>query len=397
MLPANRTLWTHCTLCAAIHDLDTTARRIVIAGGGTGGHLFPGIAIAREFSARNPGHRVLFVSTANDLERSVLSSAGYPLKKIFVKGIKGKGLISKCKSLALVPVGIVQSLAILAAFRPHMVVGVGSYAAGPVVLAARLLAIRVVLHEQNILPGITNRVLAGFARRIYVSFEQSAERFDRRKVRFTGNPVRREILQLMQEVEPHETEAADRQMTLLIAGGSQGARFINDTMLAALPLLENKALLNIIHQTGAADEKRVKEAYRLSGLNAVVQAFFDDMDRQYRQADLVVCRAGATTVAELTVAGKAVLFVPFPFAADNHQSLNARALETAGAAEVIEQKELSAERLAQRINHYASNRSELEKMGRRARAFGKPEAARVIVDDMIRQMEPAKPEKNKSA
>ena len=264
-------------------------------------------------------------------------------------------------------------------------------------LAARLLAIRVVLHEQNILPGITNRALAGFARRIYVSFEQSAERFDRRKVRFTGNPVRREILQLVQEVENHETEAADRQMTLLIAGGSQGARFINDTMLAALPLLENKALLNIIHQTGAADEKRVKEAYRLSGLNAVVQAFFDDMDRQYRQADLVVCRAGATTVAELTVAGKAVLFVPFPFAADNHQSLNARALETAGAAEVIEQKELSAERLAQRINHYASNRSELEKMGRRARAFGKPEAARVIVDDMIRQMEPAKPEKNKSA
>ncbi|KPJ77385.1 MAG: hypothetical protein AMJ54_08225 [Deltaproteobacteria bacterium SG8_13] len=359
-----------------------TARRVVIAGGGTGGHLFPGIAIAREFLDRCPDNRVLFVSTANDFERSVLAGAGFELKKITVSGIKGKGLINKCKSLALVPVGVAQSLAILAAFKPHLIVGVGSYAAGPVALAARLLGIQVVLHEQNILPGITNRALVRFARRIYVSFEQTAARFDARKVRFTGNPVRKEILSLIPDTDNADPQPGGEPFTLLIAGGSQGAHFINITMLAALPLLKEKQLLTIIHQTGAADELPVKEAYRSVGLKASVRAFFDDMDRQYRRADLVVCRAGATTVAELTVAGKAVIFVPFPFAADNHQSLNARALASAGAAEVIEQKDLTAGRLADRINYYAANRQGLNEMARRSRAFGKPEAARVIVDDM---------------
>lgn len=375
-----------CALCAAVEQTGTGARRVVIAGGGTGGHLFPGIAIAREFSARSPENHVLFVSTANDFERSVLAGAGYPLRRILVEGIKGKGLLKKCKSLALIPVGVAQSLAILIDFKPHLVLGVGSYAAGPVVMAARLLGIKVVLHEQNILPGITNRALVRFARRIYVSFEQTAGRFDERKALFTGNPVRKEILHLMSEAGKDEPQHNRRQLTLLIAGGSQGAHFINITMLEALPLLIDKEHLRIIHQTGAADESQVKEAYRAKGLNALVQAFFNDMDRQYRHADLVVCRAGATTVAELTVAGKAVIFVPFPFAADNHQSLNARALESAGAAELIEQKDLTAARLAERINYYVSNRADLKEMAQRARAFGKPEAARVIVDDMIELM-----------
>ena len=370
------------TLCAAVENTDATARRVIIAGGGTGGHLFPGIAIAREFMARCPENRVLFVSTANEFERSVLADAGFELKKITVKGIKGKGLVSKCRSMVLIPVGVVQSLSILVAFKPDLVVGVGSYAAGPVALAARLLGIHVVLHEQNILPGITNRTLARFARRIYVSFEQTAGRFDVSKVRFTGNPVRREILNLMSEEENAGERTSGEPLTLLIAGGSQGAHSINTTMLAALPLLKDRKQLTIIHQTGAADEATVREAYRSEGLNASVQAFFDNMDQQYRQADLVICRAGATTVAELTVAGKAVIFVPFPFAADNHQSLNARTLESAGAAEVIEQKDLTADILANRINFYAANRQKLAGMSRRARAFGKPEAARVIVDDI---------------
>ena len=172
-------------LCASAVKTGRSAGHIVIAGGGTGGHLFPGIAIAREFASRSPDNRVLFVSTANDFERSVLAAAGFALKKILVKGIKGKGLIKTCTSLALIPVGVAQSLAILMSFKPHLVVGVGSYAAGPVVLAARLLGIPVVLHEQNILPGITNRALARFARRIYISFEQTGGRFDPRKVRIT--------------------------------------------------------------------------------------------------------------------------------------------------------------------------------------------------------------------
>ena len=373
-------------LCASAVKTGRSAGHIVIAGGGTGGHLFPGIAIAREFASRSPDNRVLFVSTANDFERSVLAAAGFALKKISVRGIKGKGLVKTCTSLALIPVGVAQSLAILMSFKPHLVVGVGSYAAGPVVLAARLLGIPVVLHEQNILPGITNRALARFARRIYISFEQTGGRFDPRKVRITGNPVRKEILELMHEEEQTSLHPKDRPLTVLIAGGSQGAHVINITMVAALPLLQHKQQLAIIHQTGAADETAAKEAYRSEGINASVKAFFDDMDQQYRRADLVVCRAGATTVAELTVAGKAVIFIPFPFAADDHQRLNARAMEDAGAAEVIEQKDLTAERLAERINYFAANRDELKAMAQRARMFGKPEAARDIVDDMVALM-----------
>jgi UDP-N-acetylglucosamine--N-acetylmuramyl-(pentapeptide) pyrophosphoryl-undecaprenol N-acetylglucosamine transferase len=322
------------------------------------------------------------------LERKTLSRAGFPLETVSVAGLKGRGIWQKIKSLALIPLGIVQSGWIIKSFKPDLVLGVGSYAAGPVVLTAWMTGIPVVLHEQNILPGITNRALARFARRIYVSFENTAGRFDTTKVRLTGNPVRREILSPAAAEDREDDRRPDRAsaLNILIAGGSQGAHAINMAVVAALPLVRQKERLRIVHQTGAADEDHVRAAYAAQGVNAVVGAFFDDMDRRYRQADLIICRAGATTVAEITAVGKAAIFIPFPFAADDHQKLNAEALAAQGAAEMIEEKHLAPADLAERIDRFANDRLALDRMADQARKLGRPEAARLIVDDCYEQI-----------
>ena len=374
-------------LCATA-TAATVAGRLLVAGGGTGGHLFPGITIAEEFMSRHPLNEVLFVSAGNRFEQEALSRAGFPLKRISVAGLKGKGVWRKINSLSLLPIGVLQSMMILRAYRPNLVLGVGSYAAGPIVLAAWLNGIPVVLHEQNILPGITNRALARFARRIYVSFENTAGGFDPEKIRLTGNPVREKILLAADSTDPRDDgpTPAEHPLNVLIVGGSQGAHAINKAMIDTLPFIARKAQLRVVHQTGAADELRVKSVYETNGIEATVGSFFENMDHQYRLADLIICRAGATTVAEITAIGKAAIFIPFPFAADNHQKLNADALTAYGAAEMIEEKELSAERLADRINHYAQNRDSLARMASAARRLGKPEAARQIVDDCYRLM-----------
>jgi UDP-N-acetylglucosamine--N-acetylmuramyl-(pentapeptide) pyrophosphoryl-undecaprenol N-acetylglucosamine transferase len=368
---------------AAAGHLPAAQRRIVIAGGGTGGHLFPGIAVAGEFMRRNVQNRVLFVSAGNPFEQAALARAGFSLRGICVEGIKGRGIARKARALLRVPIGIGQSAWILGTFRPHLVIGMGSYAAGPVILAARLLGLPVVLHEQNLLPGMTNRFLARFARRIYVSFESTVNRFEPAKVRVTGNPVRREIIDTDRSApEPGATaDAGVEPLRVLVAGGSQGAHAVNMAVVDMLALLEDKDACVFVHQTGTADAAVAADAYRRHGVRATVQPFFDDMDRRYREADLLICRAGATTVAEITAVGKAALFIPFPQAADNHQVLNARELEREGAAEVIEQKELTPERLAERIGHYAAHRRQLQQMGLNAARLGRPDAAAAIVDD----------------
>ena len=370
-------------LFCATPVVSSTVGRLLIAGGGTGGHLFPGIAIAREFMARNAQNAVLFVSTGNPFERNTLSRAGFALETVSVAGIKGRGIWQKFKSFALIPLGIVQSGWIIRNFKPDLVLGVGSYAAGPVVLTAWMTGIPVVLHEQNILPGITNRALARFARRIYVSFENTAGRFDTGKVRLTGNPVRREILQPPTTEDCKDKGRGEQApvLNILIAGGSQGAHAINMAVVDALGLIRQKDRIRVVHQTGAADEDRVRAAYAAQGVTAVVEAFFDDMDRRYRRADLIICRAGATTVAEITAVGKAALFIPFPFAADDHQRLNAEALAERDAAEMIEERHLTAAKLAERIDRFATDQTTLDRMAEQARKLGRPEAARLIVDD----------------
>jgi len=355
------------------------ALRVVIAGGGTGGHLFPGLAIAQEFMMRNALNTVLFVSTGNPLERSVLKESDFRLETITVEGIKGRGLWNQARSALKIPRGIIESIRILKAYQPDLTVGLGSYSSGPVVVGAWLLRIRIVLQEQNILPGITNRILARFADRIYVSFDDTRARFDPKKIRLTGNPVRKELLEVQEGGKA--VEAGTQSFCLLIIGGSQGAHSINTTIVEALGYLTRKDNLYFIHQTGTADEKMVTEAYQRQGIAARVQAFFRQMAPLYKQADLIICRAGATTVAEVTAMGKAVIFIPFPFAADNHQALNADTLASRGAAEMILERDLKAGDLAQKIEYFASHPEALATMAARAGRLGHPEAARAIVDD----------------
>lgn len=352
--------------------------RIVIAGGGTGGHLFPGLAIAQEFMMRNKNNTVVFISTGNPLERSVLSQTGFRLESVTAEGIKGRGIWNQAKSALKIPKGVIEAMRILKGYRPDLTVGLGSYSAGPVVLGAWLMRIKIVLHEQNILPGITNRILARFADRIYVSFDDTKARFAPHKIRLTGNPVRKELL------SSHNGDGVApglKKFCVLIIGGSQGAHSINTSVVEALGHLTQKEGLYFIHQTGAADEQMVGEAYRRENIAARVQSFFRHMGPLYKQADLIICRAGATTVAEVTAMGKAVIFIPFPFAADDHQTLNAATLADKGAAEMVHEKDINAGALAQKIEYYASHPQALETMAIKAGRLGHPDAAKRIVDD----------------
>ena len=364
------------------------ALRIVIAGGGTGGHLFPGIAIAREFKARNSASKIIFISTGNQLEKSVLSKAGYPLRTVSAAGIKGRGLWNQVKSIAKIPAGILAANQILKNFSPDLAVGLGSYSAGPVVFAAWLRRIPIVVHEQNILPGITNRILSRFANRVYISFENTRSNMNPQKIFWTGNPVRREILASNQRYEQSKTEDSSvRFFTVLIIGGSQGAHRINMAVIEALDHLGDLTHLHFIHQTGQADEQSVREAFQRHKIEGTVQTFFDNMAEQYGRADLIICRAGATTVAEVTALGKAAIFIPFPYAADNHQELNAGSLADEGAAEILIEKDLNGRILSEKIRYYADHPAELEKMSSKAKELGRPDAAGNIVDDCYRLLE----------
>ncbi|MGD8257988.1 MAG: undecaprenyldiphospho-muramoylpentapeptide beta-N-acetylglucosaminyltransferase [Desulfobacterales bacterium] len=359
--------------------------RIAFAGGGTGGHLFPGIAIAQEFLIRNPANKIIFMSTGNSLERSVLGKAGFELKEITAAAIKGRGFWNQINSISKIPKGILQSLRILKMFAPDITIGLGSYSAGPVVIGAWFMKITIVLHEQNILPGITNKILARFASRIYVSFKNTGGGLDPTKVHWTGNPIRMEIIECSSgEDSASSGNSRSGFFTVLIIGGSQGAHSINIAIIDALEHLAHKNRLYFIHQTGLADERSVREAYQRYQISNTSKAFFDNMAELYRDADLVICRAGATTVAEITAIGKAAIFIPYPFAADNHQVLNAGNLSKDGAAEMILEKDLNAIVLSQMIDYYVAHPAALEKMADKAKQFGNPDAAKNIVDDCYR-------------
>ena len=360
------------------------ALRLIIAGGGTGGHLFPGIAIAQEFMQRNAENRVLFIGTGKPFEKQALSKMGYCHHKITVEGFKGRGILKQLHALFKIPQGLFQSVGIINRFKPHLILGVGGYAAGPVILGGWLLGIKGALHEQNLLPGITNRLLAPVARRIYISFQDTRSKFNLQKVRYTGNPIRKEILKRADRTQAKAGYDSDHRFTVLIIGGSQGAHRINETMIEALRHIKNPDNFLFIHQTGSADEQLVKDAYHDFGPAYAAKPFFDDIDHQYQKADLIIGRAGATTVAETTALGKGVIFIPYPFAADNHQVLNALALAEKGAAEMIHQAELNGQLLAQRIEYYASHPEAIQQMALKAKRFGKPDASKTIVDDLYR-------------
>ena len=366
--------------------------RLVIAGGGTGGHLFPGIAVAEEFLSRDPANEVLFVGTERGIEARVLPRLGFRVEFIAAAGIRGKGGFSQVKAMAMLLYGYAQSRRILKEFRPDRVLGVGGYASGPVVLAARGMQIRRFIHEQNAIPGMTNKILARFAEEVFISLDESRNFFPKGKALLTGNPVRREILATAEVQNPPQppfdkggSPTGRGDFRLLIFGGSAGAHSVNQAVMAALPFLAGfRERLAITHQTGENDCASVREAYRREGFAAEVVPFIDDMAGAYRDASLVVCRAGATTIAEVTACGKACIFIPYPHAVDDHQRRNAEALLKKGAGFMLLERELSGESLARMIGELIAEPEKIEAAGQHARELARLDAARVIVDEMIK-------------
>ncbi|GAB6097270.1 undecaprenyldiphospho-muramoylpentapeptide beta-N-acetylglucosaminyltransferase [Desulfatiferula olefinivorans] len=359
--------------------MDEPSINILIAGGGTGGHLFPGIAMARAFQNRNPENRILFVGTNRPFETSILAAEGFDHQAVPAAGIKGLGIFKKIKALFILPRSLWCSIGIVRRFKPDLVIGVGGYSSGPVALAARLMGRIVVVQEQNILPGVTNRLISRFARRIHVSFGESLVYFPHSRPLLTGNPVRTVILEARERRKNRSHQGG--RFTVMVAGGSQGAHRVNTAVLEALPLLDPGEGWQFIHQTGANDEALVREAYETYGLTARVQAFFTDMDAQYEAADLIVCRAGATSIAEITAMGLPSVLIPFPYAADDHQVKNAVSLVNRGAAEIITEDQLTGERLAECLKYFRTHPDELAMMAENADACGRPRAAEDIVDD----------------
>lgn len=353
--------------------------RIAIAGGGTGGHLFPGVAIAEEFRRRDSASDVLFIGTNRGLEARVLPQIGFDLATLDVEGVKGRGIVRSVAALAKIPRSLLQSRRIIGRFAPDVVIGVGGYASGPAVLAAHFMGLPTAIAEQNAIPGETNRILGKFADRIFVSFPETARRFRPDRVRVTGNPIRAAIT-----AAPKRARKPGDPLTLLVFGGSQGAHRINLAVLEALPhLAELKERIRIIHQTGKDDLERVKKGYGDHSMGAEVLPFITDMASAYGKADLLVCRAGATSIAEITASGKAAVFIPFPHAVNDHQTKNAELLVNRGAAEMIPESELSGESLSGVIRRLAQSPAVIEEMGRKAAELGNVRAAADIVDECV--------------
>ncbi|MGM0662972.1 MAG: undecaprenyldiphospho-muramoylpentapeptide beta-N-acetylglucosaminyltransferase [Thermodesulfobacteriota bacterium] len=350
----------------------------MIAGGGTGGHLFPGLATARELTRRYPDGEILFVTGERRMETRILEKAGYRRVSIDVQALKGRGWKGGLATLLGLPRSFFEARRIVGRFSPGAVLGVGGYSSGPVCVAARTLDVPTAIHEQNSIPGLTNRLLSRIVDRVFISFEESRDRFPGGIRVFTGNPVREELLDL----GPGDRRTGG-PLSLLVVGGSQGARAVNTAVAYALLILKHRGrTLRVVHQTGEYDYERVLRIYSESGLEGVVTPFIDDMARAYRSADLVVGRAGASTVTELAAMGKPSILVPFPYAADDHQTANARALSEAGGAVLLPQRDLSATLLADLLEQYDEDRERLARAASRAREKGRPEAARAIVDQL---------------
>ncbi len=357
---------------------------VLIAGGGTGGHLYPGIAVAREIMTRVPGAQVTFVGTAAGIESRVIPREGFALEAIRSAGLKGKSVASLARGIGLLPASAIDAWHVISRRRPSIVIGVGGYSSGPVVLLAAVRGIPTMLMEQNAMPGVTNRLLARFVRAAAVTYDESS-RFFAGRAFLAGNPVRPEFLGGEHDEHGSPRDLDDRRAArVLVFGGSQGAHAINVAMVEAAPRLAAAAPgLEITHQTGERDVQMVRDGYRRAGLQVRVEPFLYAIDREMRAADLVVCRAGATTLAELTAAGRPSILIPLPTATDDHQRKNAGALVVKGAARMIEQRSLTGELLASEIVAMAQNDAERMTMSAAARRMAKPDAAKVIVDRVL--------------
>lgn len=345
--------------------------KVLIAAGGTGGHIYPGIAVAKEILRRDPSSEVLFVGTARGLETKIVPAGGFQLSLIKSAGLKNVGLAGKLKGLLILPQSFLEARRLIRDFKPDVVVGAGGYVSGPVLLTASLMRVPTLVMDSNALPGFTNRRLAPFVTRAALTFDAALPFFGKKGI-VTGNPVRREFF----EIAPKKR---GEKVNLLVFGGSQGARAINHAMGEALAFLPDDHV-RITHQTGESDLVKLQEIYSRSEREADVRAFISNMVDEFAKADLIVCRAGATTCAELSAAGKAAIMIPLPTAADDHQRKNAEALEAAGAARMILQKDLTGESLANEILELIDQPAKISAMEAATKKLARIDAAEATVD-----------------
>ncbi len=351
----------------------TYARPIMIAAGGTGGHVYPGLAVAKELEER--GVRIVWMGTHNGLEARVIPEAGIEMAWLNITGLRGKGAVTLLMAPIRLIMALAQSIAIMVKHKPAAVLGMGGFVAGPGGLVAALMGKPVLIHEQNAVSGLTNRLLSRVARKVLEAFPNT---FDLKKVVSVGNPVRREITQ----IAAPEERLANRtgKVRLLIVGGSLGALALNQTVPEALALLPEELKPEVMHQAGKQTFETASKAYKEAGVEANVVSYIEDMAEVYAWADLVICRAGAMTISELAAAGVASILVPFPYAVDDHQTANARYLSDKGAALLCPQSEITAESLAQDLDNLLSNRQKLREMSQQARALAKPHATEHVAD-----------------
>jgi len=347
--------------------------KLLIAGGGTGGHVFPALAIAREWMSRGKEREVVLVGTQRGIEMKLVPQAGLPLETLRVAGLKGKGGATLVKNLAMLGPGLADAFRVLRKHRPVAAFGVGGYAAGPMMLATWLSGVPNVIFEPNAEPGFTNRVLAKISKRIATGYDISARAWGKKAV-ITGCPVRTEFFSIAPRIP-------QKPFRLLITGGSQGALVINRTIVDAMDrLAARKNELSIVHQTGERDYNAVRTAYARREYSAEVVPFLTNMPERFAWADVIVCRAGAITAAEIAASGRSAIFIPFGHATDSHQLRNAQEMARAGAGRVIPEPELTPERLSSEIFSLLDQPGEIERQSCAARSLARPNAARDIVD-----------------
>lgn len=351
---------------------------MIVAGGGTGGHVYPGVAVAREVLRRDPESEVLFMGAEKGVEAKVIPMEGFRIETLDISGLKDKGVMGKIVSLGRLAGAVKKSLGVIKSFGPDVVLGVGGYASGPALIAALISGRPVALAEQNIRPGMTNRWMKRLARKAFVTWPSSEKYFPVGVASLTGNPIRPEFFTAKRKRE-------DGRLWILVTGGSQGARSVNRAMAESVEALNEFAdSVFVCHQTGLSGLDETKKAYAGAKFPWVVDAFFHDMPQRLADSDLVIARAGAGTIAEICAVGRAAVYVPYPYAADDHQTKNAEAMADAGAAVLIKDDELNGERIAEVVRKYLNDRRMLEDMGAKAKKMAKPAAASDIADELFR-------------
>ncbi len=355
--------------------------KVVMAGGGTGGHLFPGIAVAEELIRRNATMEVCFIGTTHGIEASIVPLEGYPIKYLRAEGVVGKTLLKTVKAVMKMSLSVIDSYRLLKGLRPDALVGLGGYASFGPVFAGSLMSIPTVIMEQNSVPGLANKLLARIAKVICVTYHESISFFPKSKTFITGNPVRRRITTARRS-DAYEIFGLEKgKFTIFVFGGSAGARKINSVLCGAFTHLNDiKDKIQFLHQTGKDDFETVRETYRKWGFKGAVTAFIRQMPEAYAAADLVVSRAGATTLAELTAVGRPAILIPYPYSAGHHQELNAQRLSEMGAARLILDRDLDGETLSKSIRELFENAEMRTEMERASKSLGKPEAAQKVAE-----------------